>query len=83
MEANFLLEKPLLATKTEVVGLTPLHTDVTFWYLLRGDSAVTPKYDPREFNEVKWYGFDEIPFEKSDPHMRRFVNKYKNADICF
>jgi hypothetical protein len=26
---------------------------------------------------VRWFSFDEIPFERSDPHLRRFVEKMR------
>ena len=53
------------------------HTDVSLWYLLRGDSSRAIEFDRGEFHSVRWFGFDEIPFERSDPHMRRFVSKLR------
>jgi hypothetical protein len=41
--------------------------------------GVNPEYDydSREFNSIQWFGFDEIPYDRADPHMQRFVNKLK------
>ena len=35
------------------------------------------QFDEEEFNEVRWFRLDDIPYEKSDPHMRRFIKKLK------
>ncbi len=32
-------------------------------------------YDINEFNQIHWFWIDEIPFEKSDTHMKRFLQK--------
>lgn len=53
------------------------------WYVLKGDASQDYHYDPREFKGIQWYGFDEIPYEKSDPHMRRFVAKLKSLITCY
>ena len=50
---------------------------MSLWYLLRGDSSRAIEFDRGEFHGVRWFGFDEIPFERSDPHMRRFVEKLR------
>lgn len=52
-------------------------TDVSLWYLIRGDSSRAIEFDRGEFHGVRWFGIDEIPFERSDPHMRRFVEKLR------
>lgn len=55
------------------------HTDVSLWYLIRGDSSRAIEFDRGEFHGVQWFGFDEIPFARSDPHMRRFVDKLRTV----
>ena len=77
IEAVFLFDWPIFLTSTVTVGLTAGHTDVSLWYVLRGDSHSEYVFDLGEFNEVKWFGFDEIPYEKADPHMHRFIQKLK------
>jgi hypothetical protein len=32
-------------------------------------------FDSSEFASIRWFHRDEIPFEKSDPHMARFLTK--------
>lgn len=77
VEADFLSREPMFLTSTVTVGLTAGHTDVSFWYLLKGNTRDHYQYDKDEFNAIKWFGFDEIPFERSDPHMKRFIEKLK------
>ena len=76
LAAEFINPDPLFITATPVGG-NGGHTDVSLWYLLRGDSSRAIEFDRGEFHGVRWFGFDEIPFERSDPHMRRFVDKIR------
>jgi 8-oxo-dGTP diphosphatase len=76
LAAGFIQPNPLFITVTRVGG-DGGHTDVSLWYLLRGDSTRAIEFDRGEFHDVRWFGFDEIPFERSDPHMRRFVEKLR------
>lgn len=71
----FILEAPLFLTSTVTVGLTAGHTDVSLWYLVDMPEETPITYDPKEFNGIQWFDLDQIPFEKSDPHMKRFVEK--------
>ncbi len=75
VEAEFWSEDPIFVTVTVTVGLTAGHTDVSLWYVLKGDSNAEYKFDKGEFNSIKWFSLDEIPYKKSDPHMKRFVSK--------
>lgn len=77
IEADFVFDQPIFLTSTVTVGLTAGHTDVSLWYVLKGNQSQAYQHDPSEFNSIRWFGFDEIPYEKSDPHMRRFVEKLK------
>jgi 8-oxo-dGTP diphosphatase len=77
LAADFMDPGPLFITVTRTVGEDGGHTDVSLWYLLRGDSSRAIEFDRGEFHGVRWFGFDEIPFERSDPHMRRFVEKLR------
>jgi len=76
LAAEFIHLDPLFITVTQTLGHGD-HTDVSLWYLLRGDSTRAIEFDRGEFHGVRWFGFDEIPFERSDPHMRRFVDKLR------
>jgi 8-oxo-dGTP pyrophosphatase MutT (NUDIX family) len=79
-EAVFLRsnDKPFFATVTQTVGLTAGHTDVSLWYLLRGNIHDHLSFDRGEFTDVAWFTYDEI-LESSpvifDPHMQRFTQK--------
>jgi 8-oxo-dGTP pyrophosphatase MutT (NUDIX family) len=76
-EAPHPIDPPVMITSSETVGLTSGHTDVSLWYLVHVDRDQTIKYDETEFNGVGWFDFSEIPYERSDPHMRRFIAKLK------
>lgn len=79
IKASFLNnEKPFFITVTETVGLTPGHTDVSLWYLLKASAHDFIKFDKAEFNEVEWFKFREILESDQtifDPHMLRFTKK--------
>ena len=79
IHAEFLMDSPLFLTSTTTVGSTAGHTDVSLWYLLKGDSTNFYAYDKEEFKAVQWFSFDDIPYHQSDPHMRRFIEKLKST----
>ena len=31
--------------------------------------------DEGEFETARWFAFSDVPFERSDPHLRRFIHK--------
>ena len=60
------------------VTLLKVSSDVSLWYVLRGNSIYpVDYYDKDEFNGVRWFGLDEPPYERTDPHMLRFIEKLK------
>lgn len=73
--ATFWCDDPLFITCTVTVGMTAGHTDVTLWYVIEGNVHDTYIYDTDEFNGIAWFGPDQIPFDRADPHMSRFVRK--------
>jgi 8-oxo-dGTP diphosphatase len=77
IEAEFLFDKPLFVTVTKTVGNVIQHSDVSLWYALTWNPEDPLIYDKDEFNQIHWFGLEEIPFEKSDPHLRRFINKVR------
>ena len=79
LSADFVRDGPLFITVTRTVGADGGHIDVSLWYLLRGDSSRAIEFDRGEFHGVRWFSFDEIPFERSDPHLRRFVEKMRRS----
>lgn len=77
IRADFWQEDPLFITSTVTVGLTAGHTDVSLWYLLKGDHQQMYNFDAEEFRSIRWFDFDEIPYDRTDPHMERFMIKLK------
>jgi 8-oxo-dGTP diphosphatase len=74
-------DRPFFVTVTQTVGLTPGHTDVSLWYLLRGSVHDKMQYDRSEFTDVEWYTFNEIIKTDPiifDPHLQRFTTKLAN-----
>jgi 8-oxo-dGTP diphosphatase len=66
---------PVMVTCTTTVGLTSGHTDVSLWYAVHASRNQPLRYDAREFASVRWFGFDEVPLGRSDPHRGRFLSK--------
>jgi len=75
IDGEFLYDDPLFLTVTETVGKTAGHTDVSLWYTLRGDRSKTIVADKSEFHSVNWFHKDEIPLDRTDQHMERFLKK--------
>lgn len=70
---------PLMITLAETVGLTAGHTDVSLWYVVRAEHSQVLQYDEDEFNGVCWFNFVDVPYGRSDPHMRRFMQKLRSS----
>lgn len=75
IEGEFLKEGPIFVTVTETVGKTAGHTDVSLWYVLRGDRKASLEFDDSEFHEVKWFHKNDVPLDRTDKHMSRFLQK--------
>lgn len=75
IDAEFLFEDPLFLTVTNTVGNVARHTDVSLWYVLRGNQEKHLKFDADEFHQIQWFHQKDIPYERTDPHMKRFVDK--------
>ncbi|PFH10516.1 ADP-ribose pyrophosphatase YjhB (NUDIX family) [Collimonas sp. PA-H2] len=78
--ASHAIQAPVLLTATTTVGLTAGHTDVSLWYVVRASRAQKITFDEKEFNAVRWFPFAELPLERSDPHMDRFLRKLCGAE---
>lgn len=72
---------PLMVTVTTTVGHTAGHSDVSLWYVLKMDRSIPIKYDETEFQSIRWFPFAEVPFERADPNLRRFLSKLGSANI--
>lgn len=66
---------PLMLTVTTTVGLSAGHTDVSLWYVIHGDRRQAITWDENEFSGIRWFAFDDVPYERSEPHLRRFLAK--------
>jgi 8-oxo-dGTP pyrophosphatase MutT (NUDIX family) len=71
------VQAPVMVTCTPTTGLTAGHIDVSLWYVVLASQKQPLKYDNSEFSGVRWFPFFDIPFERADPHMGRFIAKLK------
>lgn len=76
IQAQFWCKDPVFVTQTVTVGHTAGHTDVSLWYVIKGNANIQYQYDQAEFTSIQWFKLDEIPYEHSDPHLHRFINKW-------
>lgn len=76
--AEFFYKKPVFITQTVTVGKTAGHTDVNLWYVIKGNSNIKYDFEQEEFSSIRWFGLDEVPYDRTDPNMERFINKFKN-----
>jgi len=79
LESKFLFEKPIFLTSTKTVGITAGHTDVSLWYVLKGNRKRHYKYDKSEFNDIQWFHEDMLPYGRTDPELERFKRKLTNV----
>ena len=75
IEGEFLKEGPIFVTVTETVGKTAGHTDVSLWYVLRGDRMADLVFDDSEFHEIRWFHKNDVPLDRTDKQMSRFLKK--------
>jgi len=75
IEANFLLTDPFFLTVMKTTSSIGRHTDVAFWYLLKGNVSELLKYDEREFHQIGWFFLENIPYHRADPCLTRFIAK--------
>lgn len=79
LRAEHEIEAPLMITCTTTVGIAAGHTDVSLWYVVRGNCAQELNFSETEFNDARWFRFSEVPFERSEPHLRRFITKLQSS----
>jgi 8-oxo-dGTP pyrophosphatase MutT (NUDIX family) len=71
-------DTPIFITVNQTGGLTPGHTDVSLWYLLRGDIHQPLRFDRGEYTDMNWFSFGEVLATHPavfDRHMQRFTRK--------
>ena len=69
------VQAPCMVTVTETVGLTAGHVDVSLWYTVNASRTAPVAFDREEFNDARWFRFDEAARLRSDPHLGRFLAK--------
>ncbi|MFJ3549911.1 NUDIX domain-containing protein [Streptomyces sp. NPDC090114] len=70
-------DRPTFLTVTRTRGQGQ-HTDVSLWYVLRGEAGQVTSFDETEFDAIKWLTLDRVlatPEDTLDPHMHRFTRK--------
>ncbi|HWY79386.1 MAG TPA: NUDIX hydrolase [Candidatus Sulfotelmatobacter sp.] len=78
IQAEFIQNTPFFLTVTRTVNCDAGHTDVSLWYLLKGNSSKKLQYDAREINGYKWLTLEDATsadIVQFDPHFHRFVKK--------
>jgi 8-oxo-dGTP diphosphatase len=78
VDARFLMAVPLFITVTDTVGSTAGHTDVSLWYVLHGDCTKELIYDREELHSIAWFPLEDLPLERTDPHLVRFAGKLRS-----
>ena len=68
---------PLMVTVTTTVGVAHGHTDVSLWYTVNTRPSQEFSYSLEEFREIRWFAFADVPLERSDPHLGRFIQKLR------
>lgn len=82
IEAEFIFDAPLFLTVTETKGNVAQHTDVSLWYILKGDRKISLEFDAREFHQIRWFNQENLPYDRADPHMKRFFDKIVRKLTC-
>ncbi|WP_405135517.1 NUDIX domain-containing protein [Nocardia sp. NBC_01388] len=67
-------DRPLFLT-VGTVRTTPVHTDISMWFAIRGDRAREYRLDPAEFDGGRWWDLDPYGLPETDPHLPRFIRK--------
>ncbi|MBN9542674.1 MAG: NUDIX domain-containing protein [Alphaproteobacteria bacterium] len=68
---------PVFISVSETVNMIHNHVDVSLWYILNGSITNHFKIDYNEFKEIRWFPFDQIPYNNTDKNMERFIRKLK------
>ena len=72
---------PLLLTCSTTVGPSTPHVDVSLWYVVRCSRSQPLVFDAGEFNSVRWFPWGDVPPQRSEPHLPRFLAKLQSIGI--
>jgi 8-oxo-dGTP diphosphatase len=64
-----------MVTCTTTVGHASGHIDVSLWYVVTAPRTQPIEFDAHEFTRVCWFPYADVPLDKSDPHLGRFLAK--------
>jgi 8-oxo-dGTP pyrophosphatase MutT (NUDIX family) len=73
--AEHAIDAPLMVTCSTTVGLSAGHTDVSLWYVVRRCRDRALDVDEGESRSVRWFPFADVPLDRSDPNLGRFLAK--------
>ena len=76
LTAEFAHDGPTFVTVNKTGGVSASHTDVSLWYVVKGDRSQPVTFDDGEFRGAAWFHRSQVPVDQSDPHMGRFLRKY-------
>ncbi len=80
---KLLFEDPCFFTLQKVYSLDgSSHHDYTFWYLFNGKEEHPYSFDKREFASLAWYSYDDVPLNRTDANMERFLQKLEQATVA-
>jgi 8-oxo-dGTP diphosphatase len=69
------IAEPVMITCTTTVGLAAGHMDVSLWYVVRAGRNQSIRFESQEFEGIEWFRYSDVPMNRSDPHMGRFMAK--------
>jgi len=69
---------PILLSSVKTIGKTAPHRDIALWYASIYDGQ-SIRFDKREFEEVKWFSYDEAINAPAEPHLPRFFKKMEKS----
>ena len=76
LTASHPISDPLFVTVTETIGHTAGHMDISLWYAVTARRGQLFEFDRDEFESVCWFAFDDVPPDRADPHLLRFLRKF-------
>ena len=69
---------PIMITVSETVGLSESHIDVSLWYRVDGNRDAEIEFDRDECHDARWFAFADVPLERCEPHLSRFLEKLRS-----
>jgi 8-oxo-dGTP diphosphatase len=75
------ITEPLMVTCTTTVGLAAGHVDVSLWYVVAVDRSQGIQFDEEEFAAVRWFRYSDVPLQRSDPYLGRFLTKLRSNSL--